>query len=159
MLDKNKDPKQGVLTNPIDFNSKAFREFQAIIHEKASALSDDERRQIELFSLQIKMEDYLKKGIHSGEVIEIGEFLRSYLKKLKIKQNRFAHYIGLKPSNFSKILSGERKINIELAFILGHLFELDPLIWIQIQLKNEYMKLKTEKEESARQYRLSDLVN
>ena len=158
MLDKNLEPKQGVLTNPIDFDTKAFKELQTIILEKAKKLSENEKRQIELFALQIKMEDYLKADISSEHLIEIGDFLRRYLEKLKVKQNKFASYIGLKPSNFSKILSGDRKINLELAFVLGHLFEVEPLLWIQIQLKNEYLKLKSEKEQVARQYRLSDLV-
>ena len=69
-----------------------------------------------------------------------------------------AEYIGLKPSNFSKILSGSRKVNFELSFILGQIFNLDPKVWMLIQVKNEYLELKKEKEKYFQNFKLEDLV-
>ena len=70
------------------------------------------------------MEDYVRSTEGNSEILTVGSFLRLYLKALCIKQNKFAIYIGLKPSKFSKILSGSRKLNMEQSMILGHLFNM-----------------------------------
>ena len=100
----------------------------------------------------------MKSNEGSSNMITVGDFLRLYLDKLDIKQNKLANYIGLKPSNFSKILSGSRKVNFELSFILSRIFNLDPKVWMLIQKKNEYLELKKEKENYFRKYKLEDLV-
>jgi len=52
---------------------------------------------IELMALKFKMEDYLRsKDKHSK--LE-GDFLKAYLTTFEIRQNKFAQYIGVKPSN------------------------------------------------------------
>ncbi|MEO0777794.1 MAG: addiction module antidote protein, HigA family, partial [Bacteroidota bacterium] len=80
------------------------------------------------------------------------------LERLGIKQTKLARYLGLKPSNFSKILSGSRKLNLELSLILGQIFELDPQLWMSIQLKNDYEALKHAKGAAYQNYCLGDLV-
>ena len=87
-----------------------------------------------------------------------GAFLKQYLKPLRIKQTKFANYIGLKPSNFSKSINGERPINYDLALILGKIFNIDPMLWIEIQTKNELNKLKNA-EDNRYNYSLNDLMS
>lgn len=102
------------------------------------------------------MEDYLKS---EGQDVRLaGEFLKLYLKTLYIHQNKFAKYIGLNPSNLSKLISGERPINYELALIFGKLFNNDPMLWIEIQAKNELRKLKKARKEKYHNYSLHDLI-
>ena len=101
------------------------------------------------------MEDYLNSNNVDEDLITVGDFLRLFLDKLNIKQNAFAKYIGIKPSNLSKILSGSRKVNIELSFVLGQIFRLDPKIWILIQVKNEFMRVNRSNEKV---YKLEDLI-
>ena len=122
---KNIEPKEGVLTSSMNVNNKEFKEFQVFLSDKAKSLTDKQRLNIELLSLQIKIEDYLNSNEKDIELISVGDFLRLYLDKLGIKQNKLAEYIGMRPSNFSKILSGSRKVNFELSFILGRIFNLD----------------------------------
>ena len=61
---KNKiiEPENGVLTSSMDVNSKEFKEFQLFLSKKADSLGEKQKLQIELFALQIKIEDYLNSN-------------------------------------------------------------------------------------------------
>lgn len=158
MAKKKIEPQDGVLTTSMDIKSKEFKEFQLFLSDKVKSLDEKQKLRIELLALQIKIEDYLNSNERNIDMITVGDFLRLYLDKLGIKQNKLATYIGLKPSNFSKILSGSRKVNFELSFILSRIFNLDPKVWMLIQIKNEYLELKKEKENDFKNYKLEDLV-
>lgn len=158
MAKKKIEPQDGVLTTSMDIKSKEFKEFQLFLSDKVKSLDEKQKLRIELLALQIKIEDYLNSNEQNIDMITVGDFLRLYLDKLGIKQNKLATYIGLKPSNFSKILSGSRKVNFELSFILSRIFNLDPKVWMLIQIKNEYLELKKEKENDFKNYKLEDLV-
>lgn len=159
MGNKKIEPRNGVLTTSMDTTSKEFKELQLFLSNKVKSLEAKQKLDIELLSLQIKIEDYLSANESNQEVVTVGDFLRLYLDKLNIKQNKIAKYIGVKSSNFNKILSGERKVNFELSFILSRIFNLDPKTWMLIQVKNEYVSLKKEKENHFQNYKLEDLVN
>lgn len=154
---KNIGPENGALTTPMNTKNKEFKEFQLFLKNRADALDEKQRLELELFALQVKIEDYLNSS--DEEVITVGEFLRLYIEKLELKQNKFAKYIGLNPTNFNKILSGNRKVNFELSFMLSQLFNLDPKTWILIQVKNEYLELKKSKAKYFQKYKLNDLMS
>ena len=64
----------------------------------------------------------------------------------------------MKSSNLSKILSGERRLNIELAIILEKLSNISADLWLRIQNHNELKKtLKTQKKR-LRKYNLKELI-
>ena len=157
-MKKNKEiePTMGVLTNRMDTETNEFDQFQAILLTKSKERSKEQKRHTEIMSLKFKMEDYLKS--ERQDISLAGEFLKSYLKALQIQQNRFADYIGLKPSNLSKLINGERPINYEMALIFGKIFNIDPMLWIEIQAKNELKKLKTSRSNKYQKYSLSDLI-
>ena len=157
-VNKKIEPQNGVLTSSMSVNSKEFKELQIILSEKAKALNEKQKLQIELLGLQIKIEDYLNANEAEKEVVSVGDFLRLYIDTLGIKQNKLANYIGLKPSNFSKILSGSRKLNFELSFMLGQIFKLDPKVWMLIQVNNEYLEIKKDKEKIYQNFKLEDLI-
>ncbi len=139
-------------------DSKEFKELQLFLSNKADNLSEKQKIQLELFALQVKMEDYIKSTDSEDNITTVGDFLRLYIDKLGIKQNKLASYIGLKPSNLNKILSGTRKVNFELSFILGQIFNLDPKIWMLIQVKNEYIELRNNRDVYFKNFKLEDLV-
>ncbi len=107
-------------------------------------------------SLKYQTEEYLQS--EENDMKLAGAFLKQYLKTLQIRQTKFANYIGLKPSNLSKLLNGERPINYNLALILGEIFNINPMLWIEIQAKNELNKLKNT-EDNRYNYSLSDLMS
>lgn len=150
------EPTDGALTNRMDVGTDSFNEFQAILLNKSKERSIEQKRNIELLSLKFRMEDYLKSEGHDVKLA--GEFLKLYLKTLRIKQNKFAKYVGLNPTNLSKLISGERPINYEFALILGKIFNSDPMLWIEIQAKNELNKLKNARSKKYPKYSLNDLI-
>lgn len=158
MSKHNPNFENGALTNSMNTDSKEFRELQLLLLEAADSLSEDQKINIELVALKIKIEDYLAAQLNKEELITVGQFLSLFLKKLNIRQNKLASYIGINPSNFNKIITGERKINFELSNILGHLFGLDPLIWMQIQVKNDYLSLSKSKRSFYKKFKLKDLM-
>lgn len=153
---KNKGDRQ-VLTDKMDIGTKEFNEFQAIVLNKTKGKSEEQKMAIQLLALKFKMEDYLiSKEKHSKLV---GDFLKAHLEVFKIKQNEFAQYIGLNPSNLSKLIKGERSLNHELALVLGTIFGNDPMLWLNIQDKNKLYELSKSKEKEMKKYSLDDLIN
>jgi len=142
-------PISGALTIPMDFDSEEYKMHRKILDERIKSMSLEEKRQVELIRMEYKIKNYLDAKITENEIITVGDFLRMYLDKLNIKQNKFADYIGIQPPNFNKILSGQRNVSIELSLILGQLFEIDPKLWLQIQLKNDYIKMEKKKDSYA----------
>lgn len=141
----------------MDIGTKEFNEFQAIVLNKTKGKSEEQKMAIQLLALKFKMEDYLiSKEKHSKLV---GDFLKAHLEVFKIKQNEFAQYIGLKPSNLSKLIKGERSLNHELALVLGTIFGNDPMLWLNIQDKNKLYELSKSKEKEMKKYSLDDLIN
>ncbi|MEN8194502.1 MAG: addiction module antidote protein, HigA family [Bacteroidota bacterium] len=158
-MTKNKkiEPDKGIITNRMDVGTDSFDEFQAILLNKSKEKSIEQKRKVDLLAIKFRMEDYLKS---EGQDIRLaGDFLKSYLKTLHIKQNKFAQYIGLNPSNLSKLIGGDRPINYELALILGNIFKTDPMLWIEIQAKNELKKLRKTRKNKYQNYSLNDLIN
>ncbi len=151
-----KEPEKGILTNQMDTKTDDFDKFQAILLNKSRERSTEQKRNVELLALQYRIEEYLQS---EGDDVKLaGSFLKQYLKTLQIKQSKFANYIGLKPSNLSKLLSGERPINYDLAIILGKIFNINPMLWIEIQAKNELNRL-SKAEEKEYDYSLNDLIS
>lgn len=146
--------KAQVLTDRMDVGTREFNEFQAILLNKSKERSNEQKKVVELMSLKFKMEDYLNsKDKHSKLV---GDFLKAYLNAFEIRQNKFAEYIGIKPSNLSKLIKGERSLNHELALVFGTIFGNDPMLWLDIQDKNKLYELSKTKE--IKKYSLDDLI-
>ena len=150
------EPQEGMLTKHMDFGTQGFDEFQAILLKKSKTRSDAQRRKINLLIFKYQMEDYINSD--KSEIKSAGEFLKIILNSLQIQQNKFADYLGLKPSNLSKLISGERSINYELALIFGRLFNHNPMLWIEIQAKNELHRLFNAKSSKYSDYSLNDLI-
>ena len=93
----NTEPTNGMLTNPMDTGTDEFKDFQAIMLNKAKSRSEPKKREIELLSIKFQMQDYLES--EETEPKLPGEFLKEYLKTLGIPQKKFAHYIEINPSN------------------------------------------------------------
>lgn len=150
------EPQETALTSEMDVGTKGFDEFQAILLQKSRKRNENQKRKIDLLSVRFQMEDYINS--ETSDVRPAGHFLKSILKMLHIQQNKFADYIGLKPSNLSKLINGERSINYDLALIFGRLFYHDPMLWIEIQAKNEMSRLEHSDKNKYSEYSLKDLV-
>jgi addiction module HigA family antidote len=153
----NTEPSNGMLTNQMDIGTDEFKDFRAIMLNKVNSQPEAQKREIELLAIKFKMQDYLES--EDTELKLPGEFLKEYLKTLRIPQTKFAHYIDINPSNLSKLIKGERPINYELAIVLGNIFNNEPMLWIEIQAKNELKKIKRDRTSQFNHYSLKDLIN
>jgi addiction module HigA family antidote len=152
-----KEQEKGFMTEPMDIGSAGFNDLQAKLLERSKSRSKDQKNDIKLLSVKYRMEDYLNQD--NANEKKAGDFLREYLQELNIRQNRFANYIGLKPSNLNKLIKGDRPINFDLAILFGRIFKNDPMLWIEIQAKNEIRKVKLEMKNKYNSYSLNDLLN
>ena len=150
------EPQEGRLTQNMDVGTRGFNDFQTILLKKSKQRTENQELRINLLTLKYQMEDYLTSD--KTEEKSAGEFLKTILKTLQIQQNQFAEYIGLKPSNLSKLIKGERTINYDLALIFSRLFNHEAMLWIEIQAKNELNKLLHAERNKYAVYSLNDLV-
>jgi addiction module HigA family antidote len=155
-MNKNREENIGVLTNRMNENSDEFNELQAILLNKSRKQTEQQKRDVELMALKFNMEDYLESD--DSDITSVGEYLKTLLRVTKIRQNKFADYIGLKPSNLSKLICGERPISHEVALVLGKIFKIEPMIWLNIQAKNELKRLTHSDEDKYNHYSLNELM-
>ncbi|MFT6204150.1 MAG: addiction module HigA family antidote [Spirosomataceae bacterium] len=150
------EPQQSTLTQKMDIGTQGFNDFQAILLKRSSERTEDQRRDIDLVTIKYQMEDYLVSN--RSEIKPAGEFLKTILKTLNIQQKQFAEYLDLRPSNLSKLISGERPISHDMALILSQLFNHSPMLWIEIQAKNDLNRLIATKRKKYSLYSLNDLL-
>lgn len=141
----------------MDVVTREFHEFQAILLNQSKERSNERKKIIKLMALKFKMEDYINSKEQHSEMV--GDFLKAYLDTFDIRQNKFAEYIGLRPSNLTKLIKGERSLNHELALVFGAIFENDPMLWLDIQNKNKLYELSKIKRKEIKKYSLDDLIN
>ena len=156
MVKMKDDKTTGLMTERMDRESQEFKDFQLLIRAKAENLPPAIKNKVQLFTLRLKMQDYLKSN--QSKIITVGYFLKQALKRLKIKQNRFASYIDLKAPNLSKILKDQRKINMEQALIFESIFDIEAEVWLRIQTKQELAELEKMKVDKFDKYSLEELV-
>ncbi len=156
-MKKYTEPKNGLLTERLEVNNPDFSQFQEILLNKSKEQTKWQKINIELAAIRIQMEDYIKSN-KKGESKLLGEFLKLFLDALHIRQNKFAHYIDLEPSNLNKIIKGERQINSEIALKIAKIFKLDPLLLLEIQIKNDLLKITNAKSKQIEKYSLKDLI-
>lgn len=120
-------------------------------------LTEEERISIKFFAIKLQMKDYLDNPCPNSK-IAAGDFLKKLIKTTGKKNKIFAKYIGLEESNLSSIISGRRKINLDLALKLEQIFEVNPSWWFEIQLKNEFLDLQKKKKTKRKKYSLKGLI-
>lgn len=141
-----------------DTGSAGYRKLQEMIRVRATAHTPEQQREIAFNAIRYRMIEYLQND-DTEKVIEPGNFIREYLRAAGVRQNTFAVFIHSNPGNLGKLLNGTRKINYETAMILGSAFEVDPKLWLNIQDKNEMLRLAKVKRNDYRKYRITNLVN
>lgn len=150
--------ESGVLTQRMQLKPQEVTEFQEFLLLKAQKRTPAQQRNLDIKAVKFKMEDYLKDN-NNNQFTALGTFLKLLINAANIKQNRFAEYINLKPSNLNKILNGSRRLNTELAIIISNIFNVDALLLMSIQAKNELLVLQKAKKELTTRYNLAELVS
>jgi len=152
---KSIEPEDGILTENMIKKGIEYEDFKLLIKSKVANQSKEQNVQIRLLGLKFKIEDYLKS---KNKDKPIGGFIREFLEALEVKQIEFAKFINIRPSNFSKILNGERRLSLDLALILENLSNISAEYWLMIQNRNEVYKMKKVRKKDLVKYKLNELI-
>lgn len=126
-------------------NDKKKADLKKFIATHAAQQSRERKLTNELLSIQYKLEDYIQDE-NDTAVLKILDFVKMYLKVLKLTKKELADYFEMKDSNLHKYLSGERKLNAKLVLKLSTFSHTKPELWYRVEVKNELIELSKEKE-------------
>lgn len=140
------------------FNDKKKEGLSEFISSQSAKQSKERLLTNKLLSIQYRLEDYIRNENEDKEMLKILDFVKMYLKALNLTKKRLATYFEMEDSNLHKYLSGERKLNAEVALKLSAFTQTNPEYWYRVQLKNELIALKKEKQKVA-EYRKFDYRN
>lgn len=143
-------------TGIVDTNTEEFKLFHEKIAEMSRNQSKEQKLRNMLSAIKFNMEDYIRNN-NPKHIILVGDFLKQILETLNIQSKTFAQYLNLKPSNFSALIKGQRKLNAELAIKLGFTFDISPNIWVSIETKNEVIKTIEQKSKELQKYKIKNL--
>ena len=144
------------LINP---NSRDFRVLREEILKHSSVLSDEEKVIIRIQGVKYRMDSYLNDR-SEDRLIPVGAFLKELVEIIRVPHKDFAAYIGIKNTNLSALYRGKRKINHDLAMKLGHIFNMDPALWLHIQKQSRIAgNFRSKAKKKYQKYQLNDLLN
>ncbi len=138
-----KSPKQ--LTENEIWSREDIDAVNKYIAIESAKQSPERKLKNELLSIKYQMQDYVKSNKIDREM-GIIDFVKMYLKSLKISQRALADAFEMKDTNLYKYLKGDRKLNPDLVFKLSAFFHTQPELWYYIQTKNELLHLVKEKD-------------
>jgi plasmid maintenance system antidote protein VapI len=142
------------------WNENKKNDLNKIITSHSQKQSKERLIRNELLSIQFKIEDYIQNENEQVPALKILDFIKMYLKTLNITKKELANYFEMKDSNLQKYLTGERKLNTEMALKLSGFSHVRPEYWYRIQIKNEPSELKKEKKgmEDYKKYDYRNLI-
>jgi len=111
--------EEGLMTESMDSLTKKYEDIKAA-----------------LIDLKSEMINYLNA---KNKRLEVGHFIKLFIEAVEIKQIEFANYLGLTSESLTELLTGQSQLNIELAFILEMLTNINAELWIGVQSHNEQM--------------------
>ena len=142
------------------WNDDKKNRLNSFISGHAKRQSGERIMKNKLLSIQYQIEDYANSTEPQPE-LRILDFVKMYLKVLNISKRSLAQYFEMQDGNLHKYLSGERKLNAEIAMKLSAFSHTQPEQWFAIQVKNELSELRKDKKkiEKFKKYGYENLVS
>lgn len=110
----------------------------------------------ELLAIRYRMEEYVQdQNVTAEEMLTIQDFVKDFLKALKLKKSQFASHIEINDANLNKYYNNERRFNPVLAMKFGHFFHTPAELWMKVQFKNELIMFQVESK-SGKKYEKYD---
>jgi plasmid maintenance system antidote protein VapI len=128
------------------WNDKKKEGVKEFISSHSAKQSKERMLTNRLLSIQYKLEDYIQNESDEEDVLKVLYFVKMYLKVLNLTKKKLATYFEMRDSNLQKYLSGERKLNAEVVLKLSAFSHTKPEHWYRVQVKNELIELKKEKQ-------------
>ncbi len=158
---KNKTQKASSVQEELEgskiWNDNKMDTLREFILSESKKQSPERKLRNELLSIKYQMQDYIEKDKVEREM-RIIDFVKLYLKLLKITQRELASVFEMKDTNLYKYLIGDRKLNPDIALKLSSFSHTQPELWYYIQTKNELCELRKEKEK-IKKYEKYDYKN
>jgi antitoxin HigA-1 len=118
----------------------------------------------EMFRIKYIMEDYISGDdlrlaeFEPAEFLSLQYFVKRYMKVLNVSQKQLAGLFEMKDSNLHKYLTGERKLNTDIAFKLASFTKTTPEHWLRLEIRNELKKLGGTKAAEFEKYGYENLA-
>jgi antitoxin HigA-1 len=138
------------------WNSAKFGKLSQFILSESQKQTAERKLRNELLAVQFQIEDYIEKD-QIEKNMRILDFVKIYLRILKISQKELANIFEMKDTNLYKYLIGDRKLNNDLVFKLSSFSHTPPEFWYYIQTKNDLNELRKEKDK-IKKYEKYDYV-
>ncbi|MBL0340890.1 MAG: helix-turn-helix domain-containing protein [Bacteroidetes bacterium] len=141
---KNKKQKTSTLNEVKDneiWESNKMSRLNEFVLSESKKQSPERKLRNELLAIKFQIEDYIEKDKIDSEM-RILDFVKLYLKLLKLSQKQLASIFEMKDTNLYKYLIGERKLNQDLVFKLSSFSQTPPELWYHVQTKNELHELR-----------------
>lgn len=139
------------------WNEDKINKLRKFISTESKKQTPERKLRNELLSIKYQMQDYIEKDKIENEM-RILDFVKLYLKLLKITQRDLASVFEMKDTNLYKYLIGERKLNPDIVLKLSSFSHTQPELWYYIQTKNELYELRKEKQK-LKEYEKYDYKN
>jgi plasmid maintenance system antidote protein VapI len=139
------------------WNEQKQNDLKKFILSYSDKQSPERKIKNELLSIRFKIEDYIEND-NSDQPTMIQDFVKMYLKSLRITQRRLAELFEMESGNLHKYLVGDRKLNSNLVLKLSSFTHTSPELWLRLQVKNELIEINREKENN-KEYRKYDYEN
>jgi plasmid maintenance system antidote protein VapI len=149
-------PSKEVKENQI-WSSDKIDKVREFILSESKKQSPERKLRNEFLSIKYQMQDYIEKDKIEREM-QILDFVKLYLKLLRITKKRLAQAFEMEDTNLYKYLIGERKLNADIVLKLSSFSHTKPELWYRIQIKNELYELKKEKQ-NLKEYEKYDYKN
>lgn len=144
----------GIGGRSVNVESEDFQYMRRMIAERYEALDPITKIKNAILGIRLEMQTYLAGG-DSDSIKSVGYFIEELLKAAGVSKKHFAKYIGYDYANFIALTKNRRKINYDTAIKMGQTFQIDPLLLLRIETKNEMTHALSKLETS---YRLEDLI-
>ena len=141
MIDTNHelDGINGIGNGTLDQNAPDFLRLKETIRQRSEQRTEAERMQAALYATRCQMILYVEEDT-TEEIKSVGYFLENLLRELRVSKKDFAAYIGYEYSNLIALMKGRRKLNHRLAVQFGSIFNINPLLWMRVEMKNALLR-------------------
>lgn len=127
------------------WNSNKLGKLSQFILSESQKQTQERKLRNELLAVQFQIEDYIEKDKIERNM-RVLDFVKLYLKILKISQKELANIFEMKDTNLYKYLIGDRKLNNDLVLKLSSFSHTPPEVWYYIQTKNDLNELMKERD-------------
>lgn len=127
------------------WESNKLNALSQYILSESQKQSKERKLRNELLAIQFQIEDYIENDKIENRMRVI-DFVKLYLKTLKITQKDLANIFEMRDTNLYKYLIGDRKLNNDLVLKLSYFSHTRPEIWYYLQTKNDLNELSKETE-------------